>query len=655
LFLFMGAMLGLVLADNLITLFVFWELTSVSSFGLIGLESDKPSARAAATQALFVTGAGGLAMLAGFVLLGMEAGSLSLTEVLAQGSIIDKARYEPILALVLLGAFTKSAQVPFHFWLPNAMEAPTPVSAYLHSATMVKAGIYLLARLSPVLAGSDLWFYAVSAAGGATMVTGAVLALLQTDLKRILAYSTLSILGSLVFLLGIGTDEAVYAALVLLGAHAAYKAILFLCAGIIDHETGMRDIRELGGLWRAMPVTAACVLVAGLSMAGIAPLLGFVAKESIYEALLHAGRHALLATAVGVAANVIMVAIALLLLVRPFLGPPRDYGRHVHEAGWLLLAGPVVLCVFSFATGIVPSTIESSLVGNPASQVLGRASDVHLELWHGFNTALGLSAITLALGVLAYLAHERIVAVLGRGKWSALSPGYTYDRLMAGLVWVAEAQTRLLQHGYLRGYFAVILGSMVLLAFGTTVVKADLDLPGFSPLPRIEEAGVLVIVLVGALLAVGSGSRIVAIIALGVVGYGVALIYALGGAPDLAITQILVETLIVLLMVFAFYRLPRFATYSQAGTRLRDGILATAAGATVTMLVLTTLTIEQDNSLSRRLSELSKTEAHGANVVNVILVDFRALDTLGEITVLAVAVVGIISLLRATARWRSDE
>ena len=352
---FMASMLGLVLADNLLLLFVFWELTSLSSYLLIGFDHERAEARAAALQALLVTGGGSLALLAGFLLLGQVGGSLELSALLSRpGAVTAHLLYVPILLLVLAGAFTKSAQFPFHFWLPAAMAAPTPVSAYLHSATMVKAGVYLLARLSPVLGGTDFWVWLVTVTGSATMLVGAYLALRQSDLKLILAYSTVSALGVMTSLLGLGGALAVRAALAFLLGHALYKGALFLVAGALDHQTGTRDVDRLAGLARAMPITALAAGLAALSMAGIPPLFGFIAKELSYEATLHAPASAWV-TAAAVLANALLVAAAGLAGLKPFLGkalpPPGRHARRRRACGW----GPCCWPAWASASGSGPA------------------------------------------------------------------------------------------------------------------------------------------------------------------------------------------------------------------------------------------------------------------------------------------------------------
>jgi multicomponent Na+:H+ antiporter subunit A len=648
LLLFMASMLGLVLADNLLVLFVFWELTGISSYLLIGFDHERGESRRAALQALLVTGGGGLALLAGLLLLGQAGGSLELSALLGQG---DRLRahplYVPALVLILVGAFTKSAQFPFHFWLPGAMEAPTPVSAYLHSATMVKAGIYLLARLNPALGGTDVWVGIVSVAGGATMLVGAWMALVQSDLKRILAYSTVSALGTLTLLLGLGGPLAVHAATAYLLGHALYKGALFLVAGALDHETGTRDADVLGGLRRAMPLTAAAAGVAALSMAGLPPLFGFVAKELSYEAALQAPAGWV---AAAVAANVLLVAVAGLAGLRPFLGKTVPTPRSAHEAPPSLLLGPLALAGLSAAFGLWPGLGAESLVSAATTSVLGRPAGVHLALWHGLTPALALSAATLAGGVGAYagrgLLRRAVARWEGAARWG---PTGWYELALKGLNGLAVGLTRVLQSGYLRYYLMITVAATAGLAGYALAARGPLTVAvNWSDL-RFYEVGLAVLILLATLAAILLKSRLAAIAALGVVGYGVALIFVLFGAPDLAMSQFLVETLTVILFVLVFYHLPESRIVSDRVARWRDTTLAVAVGAVMTALVLVG-TPENYPPISAYFVENSVSRGHGRNVVNVILVDFRGLDTLGEITVLSVAAVGVYALLKLRRR-----
>lgn len=653
LLMFMASMLGLVLADNLLVLFVFWELTSVSSYLLIGFDHERSKARAAALQALLVTGGGGLALLAGLLLLGQAGGSLELSTLLGRGDrLCSHPLYVPALLLILFGAFTKSAQFPFHFWLPGAMEAPTPVSAYLHSATMVKAGVYLLARLSPALGGTDVWVGTVSVAGATTMLLGACLALVQSDLKRILAYSTVSALGTLTLLLGLGGPLAVPAAMAFLLGHALYKGALFLVAGALDHGTGTRDVNHLGGLRRAMPLTALAAGGAALSMAGLPPLFGFVAKELSYESTLHAPA-AEWVTAAAVAANILLVAVAGLVGLRPFLGTTAATLRSAHEAPPSLLLGPLALAGLSVAFGLWPGSGAEQLVSAASASVLGPPASVHLALWHGLTPALGLSAVTLAGGVGAYAGRGLLLRTASRWEGAARwGPTGWYELALKGLNGLAVGLTGMLQSGYLRYYLMITVAATAgLTGYALLGRRAPAVAANWTDL-RFHEAGLAVLILLATLAAVLLKSRLAAIAALGVVGYGVALVFILFGAPDLAMTQFLVETLTVILFVLVFYHLPEPRTVSDGAARWRDAALAASAGAIMTALVLVG-TPENYPSISAYFVENSVPRGHGRNVVDVVLVDFRGLDTLGEITVLAVAAVGVHALLKL--RRRADD
>ena len=459
---FMAAMLGLVLADDALALFVFWELTSVSSYLLIGFDHHREEARKAALQALFVTGAGGLALLAGLLLIGEIAGTLQLSALGAQAPAIQAhALYLPALLLVLLGAFTKSAQFPFHFWLPGAMAAPSPVSAYLHSATMVKAGVYLLARLNPALGGSDAWHYLVILAGTATLVTGAVLAYGQTDLKRLLAFTTVGALGTLTLLLGISTELSARAAMVFLLVHALYKAALFLGVGTIDHEAGTRDVRLLGGLARAMPLTAVAVVASALSMAGLPPLFGFVAKELFYEAKQEAPRAGQILAIASFAASALVAAAAGLVGWRPFFGPKRGTPKRAHEAPAALWLGPVVLAGVSVTLGLLPDLLATPIVEPAVSAVRGERTEIVLVPWLGMSPALAQSLLMLATGALLYALHDRALVVLAPLRaLASRGPARAYEVALSGIVRLAKAQTRLLQSGVLGRYLVVTVGTM---------------------------------------------------------------------------------------------------------------------------------------------------------------------------------------------------
>jgi multicomponent Na+:H+ antiporter subunit A len=645
---FMAAMLGLVLADDALCLFVFWELTTVSSYLLVGFDHQKEEARKAALQALFVTGAGGLALLAGLLLLGQAAGTLQLSA-LAERAVAIQAHplYLPALLLILVGAFTKSAQFPFHFWLPGAMSAPSPVSAYLHSATMVKAGIYLLARLNPALGGTDAWHYLVITAGTVTLLTGALLAYGQSDLKRLLAYTTVSGLGTLTLLLGISTELSARAAMVFLLVHALYKAALFLGVGAIDHEAGTRDVRQLGGLARAMPLTAFAVVVSALSMAGLPPLFGFVAKELFYEAKHEAPRAGELLTLASFLGSALVAAAAGLAGYRPFFGAPRVTSARVHEAKPALWLGPVLLASLSVALGLFPDLLAVPLIQPAASAVRGEHTEVVLGPWIGLSPAFVQSLLMLAAGAVLYALHDRALRLAGSiGRTLAgWGPTRVYQALLAAVVALAKAQTRVLQNGVLGRYLLVTIGTAVVLGGYALSTREGLVAVTFDP-PSVGEALVAAAMAAAALAIVRARTLLVAVAALGVVGYGVAVVFLLFGGPDLALTQLAIETLSVLLFVLVLRRLPRLRRLSSRGERLLDGVVAASSGFFVTVLVLVATAAPHETPLRDYFGAQSLALAKGRNVVNVILVDFRGFDTLGEITVLAAAALGVVALLR---------
>ncbi len=645
--LFMLAMLGVVFSRDLIALFVFWELTSLSSYMLIGFYHDEEKSRNAALQALVVTGSGGLGMLAGFLLLGVVGGGYDVSVLAAQADQIRAhPLYPAVLALVLVGAFTKSAQFPFHFWLPNAMAAPAPVSAYLHSATMVKAGVFLLARLSPVLGGAPLWGVVVVPVGAGTMLLAAWLALGQTDLKRILAYSTVSALGMLTFLLGIGTPLAVKAAMVLLVAHALYKAALFLVAGAVDHGVHERDITRLGGLARWMPLTAAAAVLAALSQAGLPPFFGFLSKELLYEVTLALSPLALL-TGVALATSVLLFVVAGVVALRPFFGRPVPTAADPHEPPWPMLVGIVLPAALGLLFGLFPAPVGKILVAPAAAAVLGKETAVKLALWHGLTPMLALSGLTVLLGAVGYALQNplrRGVWVLNPGAW--VGPERLYEVSWKGILRWAEFQTRKLQSGSLSWYLLVIILTTVGLVGYPLFRQVSLAVLARPVDVRFYELLLGAVILVATGVVVWANSRLAAVAALGVIGFGVATIYALFGAPDLAMTQFAIETLTVILFVLVLYRLPPFVRYSARGTRIRDAAVALAAGAMMTLLVLVITFTPVASRLTPFFAENSYKLAQGRNVVNVILVDFRGLDTLGEITVLAVAAIGIFALMK---------
>ena len=648
LFAFMGAMLGVVLSDNVFTLFVFWELTGFTSFLLIGFEHERAAARAAALQALIVTGAGGLALLAAGVLLVDISGTTNLSAMAAErASIVASPFYVAIAGLILFAAFTKSAQVPFHFWLPNAMEAPTPVSAYLHSATMVKAGVYLIARMTPVVGSTPVWTTVVTVAGAATMVVGAWRAVQETDLKRILAYSTLSALGVQTMLLGVGTREAITAALVYLVAHAGYKGALFLVAGAIDHETGTRDVSVLGGLRRAMPVTALAAGVAALSMAGVPLTLGSVGKEGAYAALLHATDWSPWLMGLMVLASIFLGLAGLVAGVLPFRGDVPRF-RQVQDPAWPLWFPPVVLAVTGLVAGVAPAILNGPL-SSAATAAAGVPVDVSLSVWHGLTLPLLLSVLTLGAVGLAYAAHE---AVRTRTWKAPYGTEDVYHGVLSALNAVSRAIAPALHSASLRTYVMVIVATSALL--GGAALVTDAGLGSAVPRTRITLYDILIVfvIIASAIAATLARSTMSAVLSLGAVGYGVAMMFLSFGAPDLAMTQFSVETLTVLIYVLVFRHLRGLGPLSPPFVRARDGVVALGIGIFIGGLLVSIATTETPPGLKEYFAEFGPTLAHGRNIVNVILVDFRAFDTLGEITVLATAALGVRALLRFAAEGR---
>jgi multicomponent Na+:H+ antiporter subunit A len=643
LFAFMGSMLGLVLSDNVIALFVFWELTGFTSYLLIGFEHERPEARRAATQALLVTGGGGLALLAAVILILHAGGTAQLSELAARGSLAADPAYIGIVSLLLLAAFTKSAQFPFHFWLPNAMRAPTPVSAYLHSATMVKAGVYLVARMTPMVGGTAIWTGTIVGVAAATMVVGAIRALTETDLKRILAYSTIGALGVMMLLFGIGSPAAVTAGLVYLLAHACYKGALFLVAGAVEHETGTRDVSRLAGLYRAMPATALAAALAAASMAGLPLFAGFIAKEQFYDSVRLAavpgvGRGFLLAA--SVVASMCLGAAGLIAGVSPFRGSSAPTPA-VHEAPVALWLGPFILGAAGLVLGLFPADLSAPIALAGAS-VIGTIPTVSLGAWHGFTVTLALSAVTLA-GSVALFAYQRRL-------WRLEVPEVLRtERLYSGTLTMLDTLSRrigpALQSASLRSYVLTVTATAVALVAMALVTARILPPPRRWTPVEFHEGVLAALILAGALSAAFARSTMTAVLSLGVVGYGVAVMYALLGAPDLAMTQFAVETLTVVIFVLVFSKLRGFGDLSSRLVKGRDALVAIAAGALVTTMVLFVGSSGTTSRLSTYFADAAPRLAHGGNVVNVILVDFRGFDTLGETTVLVTVAIGVRALL----------
>ena len=653
---FVGAMLGLVLADDLLLLYVFWELTTVFSYLLIGHDPTKAASRQAGLQALLVTTFGGLAMLVGMLMVGAAAGTFRISEIVATppaGPAVAVA-----VALLLVGALTKSALIPFHFWLPGAMAAPTPVSAYLHAASMVKAGVYLVALLAPAFAGTPGWYPVLLTLGVATMLLGGWRALRQKDIKLLLAYGTVSQLGFLVVVFAVGTRSAALAGVALLLAHALFKATLFLVVGIVDHSTGTRDLRELSGVGRAMPVVAATAGLAGLSMAGVAPLFGFVAKESVFAALLDVadsgdgtaiGPTAGWVVIVGVVlGSVLTTAYTARFLWGAFAAKPNRPPTPVTRPAVGFVAAPVllgVLClVVAFLGGWLTAQVDGYALGFPAG-----AHEATLALWHGFGLPLAFSAVTL-LGGLALFARRDAFGRLQRAVAQSWSAERGYRFAMRGIDRTAIEVTGLTQRGSVTVYLAIIL-VVVLLVPGAALVEGLAGPIRVVAWDTPAQAVVGAIIVLGAVMTARSRRRLRAVIIVGVTGYGTAVLFLLHGAPDLALTQILVETVSLVIFVLVLRRLPQYFTArTRTSARYWRLALSGLVALAVTGFMLMATGARTAEPVSKDFPVAAVEFGGGYNIVNVTLVDIRVWDTFGEISVLVAAATGVASLIFLDSR-----
>ncbi|GEO84320.1 MULTISPECIES: putative monovalent cation/H+ antiporter subunit A [Alphaproteobacteria] len=647
---FMGSMLGVVVSDSFLMLFVFWELTSITSFLLIGFDHERAASRRAALQALVVTGGGGLALLAGLIFIWNVTGLTQMSLLVHSGDLLRESPfYAAALILVLGGAFTKSAQFPFHFWLPNAMEAPTPVSAYLHSATMVKAGVYLLMRLNPVMGGTPAWEILLPLFGGVTLLVGAVLAIRQTDLKLMLAYTTVASLGLLVMLTGFGSPYAIEAAVLYLVAHSLFKGALFMVAGIIDHETGTRDVTRLSGLRSTMPITFVAALFAAISMAGLPPFFGFLAKEEIYAALAGGDPRSVLFTAVAIVGNALMFVIAFAVALKPFLGAKVETPKHAHEGPVLLWLGPLTLSLIGLAAAVFSPLAHAFVTSPMASAVAGEAETVTVGLVPHIGVPLALSVLTVVLGILVFLGLARARAIVAR-LLDALGPGPDrgFDHFIAGLVRLSWRVTQLVQNGRLEVYITATFLLLAVVLLVPPLVGGELPvMPSWPSGIRFHELAFFIIAVVGLLAVLVAKDRLTAIVSLGIQGFAVAVIFLLFGAPDLSFTQFMVETLSVVILALVMTRLRLSPSDHRTwGQVLADGAIAIAGGLGFALMLLKSTQAPFDTTLTDFFNAYSKVVAHGANVVNVIIVDFRGTDTLGEISVVMITGLAILALIR---------
>ncbi|MGA7203311.1 MAG: Na+/H+ antiporter subunit A [Specibacter sp.] len=662
---FAGVMFGLVTADNLILLFVFWELTTILSYLLIGYARTRVAARRAALQALIVTTFGGLAMLVGLIMVGESAGTYSISGVLAKAPELMAAVGTPRtildigVALILVGAVTKSALLPFHFWLPGAMAAPTPVSAYLHAAAMVKAGIYLVARLAPGFSGTEYWQLIITVLGLSTMLLGGWRALRQHDLKLILAYGTVSQLGFLIVVVGLGSKEAAMAGMALVLAHGLFKAALFLVVGIIDHQSGTRDIRELSGVFKSAPMLGVVALIGAASMAGLPPLAGFVAKESVFAAFEANARYGPAGHLIGIVVLAVMVLGSILTFAYSarfmwggFAVKSKGMATAFKPVGWLFVGAPALLSALTLAYGLYPQLVETWVAPYSAQFPAYDPHGVHLQLWHGFTLPLALSAVVVAGGVALFLMRGRFEAFQGKMP-AVIDFERWYRQSIVGLDLVSIWVTGRTQRGSLFFYLAVILTTAIASVGAVLIITEQhwseqvyfFD-PG-SPFQIV--AGVVIVV--GAFAAARANKRFMAVLMVSVTGYGVALVFALQGAPDLALTQMLVETIILVAFVLALRSLPPGLQERTAGDhKVMRIILGAAFGAIMVVVGIVAMGSRIATPVSLSLPQMAYDGGGGLNVVNVTLVDIRAWDTFGEISVLAIAATGVASLIFVRGR-----
>ncbi len=652
LMMFMGSMLGIVLSENVLQLVIFWELTSITSFLLISYWQHRKDAREGARMALAITGAGGLALLGGALLLGHIVGSYQLSDILAQGELIrNHELYSVTLVLILLGVFTKSAQFPFHFWLPHAMAAPTPVSAYLHSATMVKAGIFLLARFFPVLSGTDLWTWLVGSAGMATLIIGAYTALFKHDLKGLLAYSTISHLGLITLLFGFGTQLAAVAAIFHIINHATFKASLFMVAGIIDHETGTRDMRKINGLIKYMPHTAALAIIASLAMAGVPLLNGFLSKEMFFAEAVTASQSSYFAWAIPILvtiAGIFSVAYSLRFIHDVFFnGEPKGLTKTPHEPPRFMKIPVDLLVIVCLAIGIFPMFTVAPILAVAVSGTLqATPPEYSLAIWHGINLPLIMSVIVLVLGAVIYFNRAGLIRNYERHEH--ISAKNLFMNLTEKLYQFSVDISRRFDKGSLQNSAAwIIFASIVLTAFG--FLSFNSPLLGDRVLMEIDAVSLIIAVilmLASLYTVIWHRNRIASLVVLGVVGLVIALTFIKFSAPDLALTQISVEVVTIILLLLALYFLPQKTPKEIGKSRIvRDLTLAIVSGVGITLFTMMVLSREYD-PISGYFLRNSVPGGGGTNVVNVILVDFRGFDTLGEIVVLALAGLGIYAMLQ---------
>ena len=654
LLLFMASMVGLVLAANAITLFIFWEMTSFSSYLLIGYYHADSASRDAARKSLLVTGLGGLAMMAGFVLLGYFTDTYVISEWIANKTLIQE--YPGIVwavILILMGAFTKSAQFPFHFWLPAAMKAPTPVSAYLHSATMVKAGVYLIFRLNPIFEGLAIWNYLIFGVGAVTAILGSMVAFRADDLKEMLAYTTIGALGIFFMMTGVGSSLAIQGTMIYLVAHALYKGSLFMIAGTLDHTCGTRRLSELSGQSVRMPFTAFSTVLAVLSMAGLIPFLGFLGKEVMINAALDSEQQMVIAISCLVVSGIFFSSVGFKIVDRVFISNwKKTEVKRVNEAPFLFYFSPLILTLFGLVFGLLASSMTSGMLKEAAAAIHGDSIAMDLKLWHGFNFPLLLSLVTWLIGGMVFWIDKKwsgaLKLAINPGRFLLNSLDRLYDWLLDILMYIATVTTRFLQNGYLRNYisvYIVVLIALILTLLGYTGNFPAIDMAQDIKQLKIYEATALL--LIGTIISFTfmSRSRLTIIASIGIVGYAIAFLYTIFSAPDVAITQFLAETLGLILLAVIIPKLPKLKA-SDVHVKWKYFAISISFGLMMAVMTFIGLSYESNSTLKRYFIEQSGPLGHGDNVVNVILVDFRAFDTLGEISVLVITMIGIYSLMK---------
>lgn len=655
LLMFMAAMLGVVLSDNIYVLYAFWELTSISSFLLIGYWNFKERSRYGALKSMLITVFGGLSLLGGFVFLHIITGTTSIQEMIGQVDVILGHDYLPlILAFILLGAFTKSAQFPFHIWLPDAMEAPTPVSAYLHSATMVKAGIFLVARFSPIFSSYEGFFIVVTIVGILTLSWGSYMAVRQTDLKAILAFSTISQLGMIMAMLGFGTEAAIFAAVFHILNHATFKGSLFMVTGIIDHETGTRDIRKLGGLFTLMPISGTLAIFGTFSMAGVPlPFLnGFYSKELFFESTLGLEGATWLAQAVpyiAILGSIFTFVYSLYYFFGVFTGPKHldQLPKKPHEAPIGMLIAPSILVLGVILIGLFADKLNKPFLLPVAQAVNSDVSYHEVYFWHGLSPAFQMSLVVVGVGLILFLTRTKWIRVYNilPGK---LSFNRVYDFIVEKVDAYSRGITNFYMTGSLRHYMVLILGTMIVVTFGYLFITDGFTIE-FDNLAEVTvlEIAVVTVTIIGAIATIFMNNNIAAILVTGIVGYGVAILFVIYRAPDLALTQLVVETVSIALFLLCFYHLPNLQKRNEpGGTKFLNLLTSVGFGLLIIAIGLSAHSSNWFPAISEYFIENSYKLGGGDNIVNVILVDMRGIDTLFEITVLGIAALAVFGLIK---------